>query len=144
MKTIFPLLLFTTILCSCFEKTGCHDYNALNYDSDVERTDHSCIYRADISIFWFSNEYLGYMLDSGSTSLDFYLDNKFLGNKDADNFVTAGPYCDNNNPNVMNIVDTIYYDQVYKKLKVIDQSGKMMYDYSVQILPGCNLISLEH
>lgn len=142
MRSFLVPVLVVFVLSGCIKKTGCTDYEAMNYNSEAERSDQSCIYQADIVIYWDINEYQNHMMDSASTHLYFYLDDKLIGNAPADSYSNSGVYC-YNGEGAINTVDTLYYsDPVYKQLRVIDQDGKEMYNFTTTFYQGCNLIQL--
>ena len=52
-KTLFLLLLLTNVVASCKKTRGCTDAEALNYNPDARKDDHSCYY------YWVGQEYQG-------------------------------------------------------------------------------------
>lgn len=53
IKTLFLLLLLTNVIVSCKKTRGCTDPEALNYNPDARKDDHSCYY------YWVGQEYQG-------------------------------------------------------------------------------------
>lgn len=52
-KILFLLLLLTNVIVSCRKKRGCTDPEAMNYNPDAKKDDHSCYY------YWVGQEYQG-------------------------------------------------------------------------------------
>lgn len=52
-KTLFLLLLLINVISSCKKTRGCTDPEAMNYNPDARKDDHSCYY------FWVGQEYGG-------------------------------------------------------------------------------------
>lgn len=53
IKTFFLLLLLMNVVVSCKKTRGCTDPEAMNYNPDARKDDHSCYY------FWVGQEYGG-------------------------------------------------------------------------------------
>jgi len=140
MKKIIFFLSISIALTSCIKKKlGCSDSLAINYSQDIETNKNydgtDCMYECSGVFYWDMNTYLNYFVDSLSTYVNLYLDDKWIGADSTSNYYVSGGV--NCTDDFVNFTDTIYFESEYKQLKVIDQNQRVMFNEPVKILYGC-------
>lgn len=118
------------------------DNNALNFDFQAEKSDGSCIYRNWNCIYWEGYYAQNYLLDSGSTEISVYVDEKYVGTKLASE--VGNDFIDCNQSGPLTFYDTIYYPSFYKTVKLIDQTEKVVFSQKFVFESDCNFIEISN
>jgi len=138
-------LLIFICLISCAKKNGCSDTKALNYSQDAgdnNYIDDDCAYECSGIFYWDAATYFNFFQDSLSLYVDLYLDGTYIGSDSTSNYYSGGGIsC---NANYVNFMDTIYLESQYKRLKVIDQNGRVMFNQLHEISYGCRIYEVEY
>lgn len=80
-----------SVLTSC-KKEGCSDSAAINYNIDVKKDDGSCKFQGE-AILWYDEETSNELTLTGSSNLEFYVDEKLVGSTSASVYWESAPNC---------------------------------------------------
>ena len=147
MKKIILLFVIAISVTSCIKKKlCCSDNKAINYSNDIETNNdylgNDCVYACSGVFYWDANTYFNFFVDSLSTYVNLYLDDKWIGADSTSNYYISGNGV-NCSSNFVQFKDTIYFQSEYKQLKVIDQNQRVMMNTPVEILYGCRVYYVE-
>ena len=136
------LLVLALTSCDFFQKKGCTDYQAINYDATADRDDYSCVYDVSGIIYW-DNTFHNYMTTSGVTHISIFIeDDQISNNLDISNYSTLV----NSYPNGCNdtswipLTDFRIGGQSYQsfRLDVKNQNDSIFWTQVLDVNYGCN------
>jgi hypothetical protein len=123
---ISSLFLILTFI-GCTKEKGCTDINSDNYNPDAEVDNGTCEYSSSY-VFWYGKETSDFLINSGKTSLTYYVDDVIVGSSQSDIFWTNdGPTCGQNASITVTKNLGIAKNKSYT-YKVIDQFGFTVWD----------------
>lgn len=101
MKNIFKILaiavLLNVALVSC-NRNGCTDKDAFNYDSNAKKNDCSCIYSANLLV-WYTPEASNYIYNNWGANYCYlyigHIDDYTSGSYATNDTTSIAPSCDN-------------------------------------------------
>lgn len=126
------------IIIGC-KKEGCTISSAINYDSEADVNNGSCMYQTKVS-FWFNQNISNAWITQGVTILNIYFDDVQVGSMDPADW-KPGPDCDGNNY-------TITYDLGLVDTKTVfcvvrNQSGNNKFSTEITLYNGsCHNIEI--
>lgn len=122
MKTIrFLVVIVAAIALSGCKVEGCTDPEASNYDVDANDNDGSCNYEGDL-VFWYNETASAGLINDGSTSLTYYINNQVVGSSASNTFWNSAPNCGQNS-SVTATIDLGSSQSVAVSYSVVDQDS---------------------
>jgi hypothetical protein len=84
-------LLLGSVFTSC-KKEGCTDSNAINYAADAKKDNGTCTYSGS-TVFWLNSATGVFLLSSGVTYLEVYVDGSLVGGMSTSSSFGSAPAC---------------------------------------------------
>lgn len=144
MKNLLYALLLTMSIMSCQNDEGCTNILALNYSSEAEQDDGSCVFEAYM-IFGMLDQTADQLNTMGIYSVSYYLDGVLVGTKSTSQswYITDDTDCMDPNE-LTKVIDlggspstTVYYEAK-------DSNGNLLDDNTITLDGGdCRTIYLD-
>jgi len=102
MKNVLSILtiaLFSAAMIlnsGCTKKEGCTDADASNYDTEADKSCSGCCTYKGTSVIWYGKTTADGLVNDGSSSLTYYVDNQIVGSSAANIYYTSSPNCGQN------------------------------------------------
>ncbi len=102
MKKVFSILgialisAFVIFNSGCSKKEGCTDVDATNYDTEADKSCSGCCTYKGTVVIWYGQATANNLVNDGSTSLTYYVDNQVVGSSSANIYFTSSPDCGQN------------------------------------------------
>ncbi len=138
LPLIFPVIA-SLLIASC-KKEGCDDPTALNYSSEANTNNGTCIYEGSV-VFWYNDSTSIHLNDSSITELTFYIDSQPVGYQLSTTYAYGQPECGQGISHRKSMKETSasYYYYVH------DQNGMDVWSGTLTLVGGyCNPLKLEY
>ena len=116
------------------------DSDAQNYSSEAKTTDGSCTYQGSC-IIWYGQNTANELLNYGSNSLNYYVDDKLVGSSATSYYFPSAPDCDQNG--IIKVTKDLGSSKSkISTYKVIDDFGDVIWEGTIEIT-GNSCFKLE-
>lgn len=128
-------------LLSCGRK-GCTDLDAINFSANARNDDGSCVYSGKV-LFWYNSTVVLSLMNSGITSLKFYIGNELKYEGESIIYWNQVPDCGHAGTITL-IIDMGELQMQPVNYLINDQNGNAVWEGVVSLVGGlCNPVQLS-